>query len=195
MSESPTDLALIAESIAVPERFGDVFDRHYRVIHGFASRRLGSAVADDVAAETFARAFKSREKFSSEGGSALPWLYGIASNVMRMHGRSEVRRLKAYARTGVDPVEDFAGAAADRASADASRGALLGALARLNRRDREIVLLAAWAELNSAQIGEALGMPDATVRTRLARARNRLAQTPELSPAPTGSDLAIEEQR
>lgn len=195
MSTTISDAELIAESLAVPERFGEVFDRHYRSIHAFAARRMGSAQADDVAAEAFARAFKARRKFSADSGSALPWLYGIASNIMRMHSRSELRRLKAYARTGVDPVEDFAGAATDRASADASRQALMAALAGLSRRDREIVLLAAWADLNSTEIGEALGMPDATVRTRLARSRKRMAQTAELAPIGASSELATEEQR
>lgn len=195
MNDQPTDAALIAESLSRPELFGEVFDRHYRAIHGFASSRLGSADGDDVAAETFARAFKARRKFETHGDSALPWLYGIANNVMRMHSRGEIRRLRAYARTGADPTEDFASAAADRASASSSRRALLAALIKLRRRDREIVLLAAWAELSSSEIGEALGMPDATVRTRLARARKRLAQTPELSPAPTKPDLVVEESR
>lgn len=195
MSAEQTDIAVIADSISEVESFGKIFDRHYRSVHGFAARRLGSAQADDVAAETFARAFKSRAKFASDSGSALPWLYGIASNVMRMHSRGEVRRLRAYARTGIDPVEDFSGSAADRASADACRTALLGALAKLGRRDREIVLLAAWTDLSSSEIGEALDMPDATVRTRLARARKKLAQTPELRPGPDNADLAMEENR
>ncbi|MFT4050161.1 MAG: RNA polymerase sigma factor [Solirubrobacterales bacterium] len=195
MTFMQTDAELIAQSLASPERFGLVFDRHFRAIHQFAARRLGVAQADDIAAETFARAFKARRKFVPQEGSARPWLYGIATNVMRMHSRGEVRRLKAYARTGIDPVEDFAGAATDRASADKSRRALLAALAELSRRDREIVLLAAWAELNSVEIGAALGMSDATVRTRLARARKKLSRTEAISPAPTGGDLAIEEQR
>lgn len=193
MSESPTDAALIAESAGRPERFGEIFDRHYRSIHQFAARRLGSAGADDVAAETFARAFRSRKGFNPQSVTALPWLYGIATNVMRMHKRKELRRLRAYSRTGIDPAEDFAGAATERASADASRRALLGALAELGRRDREIVMLTAWTELNSAQIGEALGIPGATVRTRLARARTRLAQTPELMTEPLATDVVVKE--
>lgn len=193
MDRSESDSSLIASSLAVPDRFGEVFDRHYPEIHRYASRRLGPEQAEDVSAETFARAFKARGKFRSSSSSALPWLYGIAGNVMRMHRRSEVRRLRAYARTGIDPVEDFAGAATERASADASRRALLTALAALSHRDREIVLLTAWAELTSAEIGEALSMPDASVRTRLARARSRLAQVPELDPV--GKELASQETR
>lgn len=194
MSGQPADAALIAESIAQPERFGLVFDRHYHAIHRFASRRLGSAHADDVAAEVFARAFKARRKFAAGEGDALPWLFGIASNVMRMHSRSELRRLRAFARTGVDPTEDFAPAAADRASADQSHRALVEALTHLSRRDREIVLLAAWAELSSAEIGTALGIPAATVRTRLARARRRMAQEPGLSSEIPVSTIATEER-
>src|SRR4051794_4226305 len=98
MNPVQSDAELIAASLVVPERFGQIFDRHFRAIHAFATRRLGSAQADDVAAEVFARAFKGRRKFEPEGESALPWLYGIASNVIRMHNRGEVRKLRAYAR-------------------------------------------------------------------------------------------------
>lgn len=195
MIDLPSDATLIAESLARPERFGEVFDRHYPSIHQFALLRLGAAEADDVAAETFARAFKSRKKFAADSETALPWLYGIATNLMRMHKRKELRRLRAYARSGVDPAEDFSGSATERASAVASRGALLAALTELAHSDREIVMLTAWTDLNSAQIGEALGMPDATVRTRLARARTKLAQTPELSSTPIATgDVAKESQ-
>lgn len=175
MDETTTDSALIQASIAEPERFGELFDRHYREIHNFAWRRLGSEHADDVAAEVFVRAFKERAKFDFDFGGARPWLYGIASNLIRMHARGEKRRLRAYARSAEDPAEEFTVGADDRASAEGARPELMRGLARLSAREREVVLMHAWGDLNSKEIGVALGLPDATVRTRLARARKKLA--------------------
>jgi DNA-directed RNA polymerase specialized sigma24 family protein len=51
------DAVVIERSLRDPDRFAEIFDRHYAEIHGFASRRLGSSLADDVAAETFLIAF------------------------------------------------------------------------------------------------------------------------------------------
>lgn len=190
MDEVSTDRELIASSITHPDHFGVVFDRHYDDVRRFAWRRLGPAHADDIAAEVFARAFDRRSAFDPGATDARPWLFGIASNLMRMHARGEKRKLRAYARSGVDPFEDFSPAATERASADAGRKELLGALASLKRVDREVVLLFAWAELTTQEIADALMIPHATVRTKLARARKRLAdelgdkQVVSQSPAP-----------
>lgn len=175
MTELETDAELVTASVETPALFGAIFDRHYDEIRAYVWRRLDPDVAEEVAAETFARAFAERQRFDPQYESARPWLFGIATNLLRMHLRSERRRLHAYARSPRDDSEDFASNATDRASAASMRKELLDGLARLSRRDREIVLLVAWAELTSAEVGAALGIPDATVRTRLARARKKLA--------------------
>ncbi|MGW5158991.1 RNA polymerase sigma factor [Nonomuraea wenchangensis] len=81
-----------------PERFGAVFDAHYAEIHRYVSRRLGPYAADDVAAETFALAFRRRRRFDLSHRSARPWLYGIATNLVSRHRRDEVRLLRAVDR-------------------------------------------------------------------------------------------------
>lgn len=176
MNDSVQDSELVVASLNAPEMFGAVFDRHYEEIRAFAWSRLGDAVADDVAAETFARAFADRGRFRPEHESARPWLYGIATNLIRMHARTEKRRLRAYAKSDSGAAADFTESATDRAAAVQLRDPLFEALAGLRRADREIVLLHAWGNLNSEEIGVALGMPDATVRTKLARARRKLAE-------------------
>lgn len=72
-----TDGEAIAASIADPQRFGQVFDRHVDAIYGYLCRRVGRTNAEELTSETFARAFDGRERFSGE--DALPWLYGIAA--------------------------------------------------------------------------------------------------------------------
>ena len=163
---SSTDAELIRRSQDEPDAFGRVFDRHVAAVHAFAQRRVGRDLAEEVTAEAFARAFAARARYDARHDVALPWLLGIASNVMRRHWRSERRRLDAYARAAGQERRDAAPPDVD--------GEVLRAVARLPRRQREVLLLAAWADLSYAEIARALGLPVGTVRSRLARARSTL---------------------
>ncbi|GAA4970200.1 RNA polymerase sigma factor [Actinoplanes utahensis] len=102
--DTEPDLLLILRSAADPETFGRIFDRHADAIHRYLTRRVGRALADDLTAETFLIAFRSRHRYDDDQPDALPWLYGIAANLLRGHQRTEVRQYRALARTGVDPV-------------------------------------------------------------------------------------------
>src|SRR4051812_28676444 len=122
-----TDAEAIARSRDEPAAFGAVFDRHFQAVYAYAQRRVGLAVAEEVAAETFARAFELRARYDTAHQLALPWLLGIATNVMRRHWRSERRRLAAYARA---IQHDPPGALPD------PDGEAIRAVARLPRRQR-----------------------------------------------------------
>jgi RNA polymerase sigma-70 factor (ECF subfamily) len=170
-----SDAAIIERSLWEPEGFAAVFDRHYTRIHGFAGQRLGPSLADDVAAETFLVAFDRRERYDLSRADALPWLYGIASNLISRHHRAEVRQYRALARAGVGEVaESHADRVVTRLDAEAHRGPLMAALAEISAGDRDVLLLVAWAELTSEETGEALGIPAGTARSRLHRARKQL---------------------
>lgn len=82
--------------------------------------------------------------------------------------------LRAYARTGVDPVFAEEDEAVERADAEARHRELATALAALRRDEREILLLHAWAELTDSEIADALGVPAGTVKSRLSRTREKL---------------------
>jgi len=153
--------------------FDAAFEAEFPSLHRYLARRLGASVADDLAAETFAVAFRSWERLDPER-PVRPWLYGIAANLVRHHWRTEQRMLRAYARTGVDPVFADDDAAVERADADTARQELASALAELRPDDREILLLHAWAELTDSEIADALGLPVGTVKSRLSRTRHRL---------------------
>lgn len=161
----------IGASLAQPSAFEAVFDRHFAAVHRFVRRRVGLALADDVASETFVRAFASRARFDTSRGSALPWLLGIAVNLVARHYRTEERQLRAYARTGVDAALGEEDAADSRLDAAAFKLRLAAALAELRAEERDALLLYAWAELGYDEIAEALGIPVGTVRSRLSRAR------------------------
>lgn len=170
-----TDAQIISMSNADPDRFGEIFDRHFAAVHRYVNRRIGRELADDLASETFSVAFRSRERFDPEREDAGPWLYGIAANLLRDHHRSERRRLLAYAKTGVDPTLDGGFDAVDaRLDAGVEGPAVARALARLAAGDRETLLLYAWADLTYREIAEALAIPIGTVRSRLSRARRQV---------------------
>ena len=168
------DPTIIARSGEDRELFATVFDRHFDRVHRFLSRRIGDQ-ADDLAAEVFSIAFEGRHRFRPVHESALPWLYGIASNLLARHRRSEVRRLRALARLqgiGVGPAESDN--AAERADATVLRRALFHALAEIHERDRDALLLVAWEELSYEEAAAALQIPVGTVRSRLNRARRTI---------------------
>jgi DNA-directed RNA polymerase specialized sigma24 family protein len=100
------DAPVIARSCEDPTVFGLIFDRHHDAIYRYVARRAGRDVAADVAAETFTTAFSRRRDYDLTFANALPWLYGIAHNLLRSHKRAEDRMLTAYARQGADPVVD-----------------------------------------------------------------------------------------
>jgi RNA polymerase sigma factor (sigma-70 family) len=173
-SRERSDAELIARARVEPAAFAPIFDRHYATIHGYLRRRLDATIAEELAAETFARALRAVTRYDEDRGDALPWLFGIAANLARRHRRTEVRRLRAYARTGRDPLQDEHGDAPARLDAAAAGPRLAAALAELRADDREALLLFAWADLSYEEISLALGIPLGTVRSRLHRARQTL---------------------
>lgn len=167
-----SDAELVSRSCDRPELFEAIFDRHFGAIHRHLRQRVGDSRAEELAAETFARAFRMRGRFDARHDSALPWLYGIATNLIKLHWRSEERRLRAYSRA-LERAADPSTSDDDDARIDAAAlaPALSEALATLPSGQREVLLLHAWAGLSPAEIATALGLSPASVRKRLHRAR------------------------
>lgn len=181
-----TDSAAVTDSLQNPASFAVVFDHHFEEIHAYLQRRVGRELADELAAQTFLVGFDKRARYDPDQPDARPWLFGIATNLLRRHLRQESRRLRAYARTGVDPLLDpFEGAEA-RIDASGRRPELAGALGRLDAKELDVLLLYAWADLSYAEIAQALGIPIGTVRSRLARARRRVRELLEPERATNG---------
>jgi RNA polymerase sigma factor (sigma-70 family) len=157
--------------------FEAAFEAEFASLHRYLARRLGASVADELAAETFAVAFRRWDRLDPER-PVRPWLYGIAANLVRHHWRKERRMLRTYARTGVDPVFARDEEAVERANADAQHRELATALAELRRDEREVLLLSAWTELTDAEIAAALDIPAGTVKSRLSRTREKLRNRP-----------------
>jgi RNA polymerase sigma-70 factor (ECF subfamily) len=157
----------------IGDDFGALFDRHAVPIYRYLVRRIGTSGADDLLAQTFLVAFERRASYDRTRPDARPWLFGIATNLLRRHQREEIRQYRAWARTGVDPVstESHADQVVDRVDAGAWSGELANALASLKPPNRDVLLLFAWGALSYDEIAQALDVPLATVRSRLHRAR------------------------
>jgi RNA polymerase sigma factor (sigma-70 family) len=192
-AKATPDATLIAWSRTDPDRFGEIYDRYAAEVHRYLARRIGAALADDLTAETFLVAFRSRYRYDPSAERALPWLYGIATNLLRRNARTERAQYRSWARTGADPVAaDHADAVAATVSAQATVRALTGALARLTVRERDVLLLVVWGALTYEETAAALDVPVGTVRSRLNRARRRLRDALAGTPQPAGPDASEE---
>jgi RNA polymerase sigma factor (sigma-70 family) len=169
------DAAVIGRSRQEPEAFAEVFRRYAPDIKRYVTRRLGPEAAEDVVAETFLAAFRQRGGYDLSRQNARPWLYGIATNLMGRHVRTEVRQLRILERTGTDPVlASFTERSDERLSAEAFGPMLAGALAALSAGHRDALLLVVWGDLTYPEVAQALGVRVGTVRSRISRARKRL---------------------
>ncbi len=164
-----------------PAAFSELFDEHAQAIYRYAARTTGDwTAADDVVSLTFLEAWRLRGRLEREGDGVGPWLFGIATNVMRNRARAVRRHRAALSRVPArDTVPDFADELVGRFEDAEKLAAARAALAKLNGTDREIITLCVWAGLDYAETAEALGIPVGTVRSRLSRARTRLRELTE----------------
>ncbi|MCP2342363.1 RNA polymerase sigma factor [Actinomadura rupiterrae] len=170
------DAGLVASSVHEPEGFALVYDRYFDDIHRYLAARLGRETADDLAAETFLIAFRRRADFDpSRGSSVRPWLYGIATNLVSHHRRTEQRRLKAMSRMDAEyAIDGHEERVTARVAAETLRPDLVKAMRALSPGERDVVFLSALGGLGYEDIAQALGIPTGTVGSRLNRARARL---------------------
>lgn len=172
-----TDSEIIQRSLAEPEAFSGIFERHVRPVGGYIRRRVGADAVEDALSETFLVAFKRRGSFDPGAGSALPWLLGIATRIVKKHRADEARQWRSFqaAVGSAEVAENVYGSADRRLDADAALRALAPRIAALSARDRDTLMLYAWGDLTYEQVAAALDVPVGTVRSRLNRVRRKLA--------------------
>jgi RNA polymerase sigma factor (sigma-70 family) len=163
--------------IVDPAAFEAAFRQHFPLIYRYIARRVGTALAEDLAAETFAMAYRRRATFDPGLGSVRSWLYGIAANLVRHQWRAEQHLLALDARL-VPEIDspDGCDAADQRIIAALLAPRLAAALSQITSDQREVLLLHAWAELSHEEIAAALDIAPGTVRSRLSRARAALRE-------------------
>ncbi|MEV0664223.1 RNA polymerase sigma factor [Actinomadura luteofluorescens] len=171
------DAELVARFRRDPDDFTAVYDRYFRDVYRYAVGRLDVQTGEDIAAETFCVAFAQRDRFDPSRGGLRPWLFGIATNLVARHSRKEARHYKALARTGTAPaVEGPEGRVVASLAARELQPQLLKALTKLNRGERDVVLLIALGQLSHEEVAQTLDIAGGTVRSRLSRARKKFQQ-------------------
>ena len=157
----------------VPQMRDEEFERVYAAeaqgLFGFLAYRTGDrALAEDLLADTFERALRSRKRYDRRRGPAKAWLYAIALNLLRDHARRAAAEGRAIERVGPGPVS------ADAAGAVEDRDVVQRALATLSPEEREAIALRFGAELTVPEMADALGEPLTTVEGRVYRALRKL---------------------
>ena len=160
------------DAIEGSSEYRRLYEAHYPEVLAFCTRRVGRVDAPDLAAEVFTVAWR---RFGSvpRGDRLLPWLYGVANNVISHHrrGRGRMRRLTSkVAATKPRPVLNPDTHLVQREEYDL----VINAVSHLRHKDREILLLSVWEELSHEQVAVALGMTEAAVRQRFHRAKRAL---------------------
>jgi RNA polymerase sigma factor (sigma-70 family) len=186
----PTDAELWRLAAAgEPSAFGVLFERHSRAVYNFCFRRTADwAAAEDLTSIVFLEAWRRRSDVSLRDGRALPWLLGVAVNVLRNRRRTERRHRAALGRLPIPRGLDFADEADSRLDDERRVGATLRTVAKLPRREQEVLALCVWAGLSYEDAALALGLPVGTVRSRLSRARAHIRELAGSSGHGVGDD-------
>ena len=159
----------------------DDFERLYAAeaqgLFAFLAYRTGDrGLAEDLMADAFERALRSRGRFDRRRGSSRTWLYAIALNALRDHARRRAAEERALGRAG-EPAD----AGRDRLEAIGDRDELQRALAALSPEEREAIALRFGAEMTVPEMADVLGERLTTVEGRVYRGLRKLRD--ELGPS------------
>lgn len=184
LSEDEADWALAVAGEG--EAFGRVFDRHRDRVRRHSLRLVPVLIdAEDVVASTFLEAWRKRDRVRFVNGSILPWLLVTATNVARNSARSHRRHRILLSRLPAPvPYPDHAEVFDD--------GAASAALLTLSTADQQVITLCILHDLSEAEAATALGVAPGTVKSRLSRAKARLAQRLDRESRPVNSPLSGE---
>ena len=164
-----------------------LFDEHVDAVYGYVGRRLGREAAADVVGDVFEVALSQPDRYEATRGSERAWLFGIATNLIRRHWRTEHRRLRAANRVAMRPAVpgDALLDIAERIDASTEVELAMAAVGGLAVEDRDLLLLVAWEDTPYKVCAEILGIPVGTVRSRLHRIRRELRSAVHLdNPTP-----------
>jgi RNA polymerase sigma factor (sigma-70 family) len=152
------------------QRFTAIYDEHYRRVLAYLLTRTDRQAAEDLAAETFTVVWRRLDDLPA---TPLPWLLGVARNLLRQQRRASGRREalagRVSALTGPGDLTDR-----DVADEVVEGSEVRRALATLSERDREALTLVTWLDLAPRDAAGAVGCAPATFLVRLHRARRRL---------------------
>ncbi|MGH1525833.1 RNA polymerase sigma factor [Leifsonia sp. L25] len=160
-----------------PAAFGAFFEAHRDRVLWHAMRSVGSFHdAEDIAALVFLEAWRKKDTVRIVDGSVLPWLLVTTNYVARNFSRARHRHRRAMQSVpAAGHHDDFAPAVNDRIDAEPQRAAVRAAFARLSAREQDVVSLCVIQGMTNADAASVLGIPAGTVKSRLSRAKTKLA--------------------
>jgi RNA polymerase sigma-70 factor (ECF subfamily) len=165
--------------------FEVLYDRHKRLVRATAHRVIRDAqMAEDISQEVFLRLWRQPQKYVAQRGRFVPWLRSVTRN--RAVDALRARRRRFRSETGM--ADDIGTEAAARDTDDPilpavraeRRSAIWAAIARLPRRQRQVIALTYFCGLTQREVADNLGLPLGTVKTRVRAAVQRLR--PNLQP-------------
>jgi RNA polymerase sigma-70 factor (ECF subfamily) len=164
------------------DAFGVLFDRHADAVFRYCLSRCGSwHDAEELVSITFLEAWRQRNRLRPERDTVLPWLLGVATNANRNRARGSRRHADFIARLPLSdprhgqPEADHAEAVASRLDAERAVRELLDTTAGLNDGERDVVVLCLMNGVGQEEAAKTLGVRIGTVKSRLHRARAKLA--------------------
>ena len=156
---------------ASAEDFAEAAKRHLDDVHAFLVYLTGDrAVAEDLTAETFARALERWHRYDPRRGGARTWLCQVARSAALDHFRAEDRRRRREGRYAVAELRE----SAEPVFGEGLSPALERALAQLSAAEREVVALRIVLELDGNGAARVLGISTSACSTRLSRALAKL---------------------
>jgi RNA polymerase sigma-70 factor (ECF subfamily) len=136
-----------------------------------------AADAEDAAQDGFVKAWRALGRFR-EGAPFRPWLLQIVANEARNRRRSAGRRAHLALRAATEQPSGDAAPSPEASLLSAEmRGALLAAVNELPEDQRVVIALRFFAGLSEHEVAEALSLPEGTVKSRSARALDRLRES------------------
>ena len=152
--------------------FDRLYGKAYRPVLAYCVRRIGRSDAEDAVSQVFAVAWRRRHDIP-DGDKTLPWLYGVARNVISRQWRSRTRLRRLRERLGRQP-RPFHPGPETVVIEDPEVVHVRLALSRLSSSDQEVLRLAAWEGLSHREIAAILDCSVVAVDKRLQRAKRRL---------------------
>lgn len=153
----------------------DLFERHFESVRRFFRNKAPEAT-EDLVQKTFLATVESRDRFKGTS-SFRTYLFAVARNVLVDHIRAKRREDKVD--LGTVTAHDLGPSPSEGAAQGEKVRDLLLALRRIPLDFQIALELFYWEQLRSQEIAEVLAMPHGTVRSRLRRGRELLAEALE----------------
>lgn len=155
-------------------QFERLYRDHAQAVFAYCARRTAVEDAKDATADVFAVAWRRFGDMPNDDGQ-LPWLYGVARNVLKDRRRSHRRRDRLTAKIGSQPSEQVEGPE-PQVVRSSEHEAVLAAISKLPEKDQEIIRLVEWEGMSREQVAEVMYVSRAAIDKRMARTYKKLAR-------------------